>query len=184
MWPFRMTLSTKTSATLVELLWRRLFTTLSPGVLKSCQQQNKPLQRVKSNAADFHTHSVKSFISIRWHQSLLRFYTRQPTSNPRCKRPEHSNSERRQKKITKSSKDVNPITAFKWQGTLSPSPYFTGSLPSAHCRWQEQPEGPVALAAFMEESTSVGLRGGLGLVCVDCPIKHSQIKKRCALRKF
>ena len=151
--------------------------TLSLGLFRSCQQQKKPCQVVKANATDFQAHYVKSFISIRWHQSLLSFYTGHPTSKRRCKRPEHSNSERQQKKITKFSKDVNPITAFKWQGTLSPSLDFTVSLLSAHCRWWEQPEGPAALAGFMEESTAVGLGGGLGLACVDCPIKESQIKK-------
>lgn len=151
--------------------------TLSPGQFRSCQQQKKPFQILKANATDFHAHYVKSLISIRWHQSPQSFYTWHPTSKPRCKRPEQANSERQQKRITKSSKDVNPITAFKWQGMLPPSLYFTVSLPSARCCWWEQPEGPVALAGFMEESTAVGLGGELRLACADCPIKESQIKK-------
>lgn len=40
-------------------------------------------------------------------------------------------------------------------------------------------EGPIALAGFLEESTAVGLGGGLGLACVDCLIKESiQTKKK------
>lgn len=77
---------------------------------------------------------------------LTEFLHRTSYFNTQVKMPEQRTSERQQKKIRKSSKDVNPITAFKWQGTLSPSLYFTVSLPSAHCHWQEQPEGPVALA--------------------------------------
>lgn len=151
--------------------------TLSPGQFRSCQQQKKPFQILKANATDFHAHYVKSFISIRWHQSPLSFYTWHPTSKPRCKRPDQANSERQKKRITNSSKDVNPITAFKRQGMLPLSLYFTVSLPSARCCWWEQPEGPVPLAGFMEESTAVGLGGELGLACGDCPIKESQIEK-------
>lgn len=147
--------------------------TQSQGLFQSSQQQKRPFQTVKANITDFHSHYVKSFISIRSHQSLFSFCRQQPTSKPKCKRPEQSNSERKQKKTIKSSKDFNPITAFKQQGTLSSSLYFSVSPLSPL---------PVMGAARTScnphrvngEQHSSGAGRWVRIDPVDCPIKECQ----------
>ena len=53
------------------------------------------------------------------------FLHRTPYFKTQVQKAERVKLWKSRKKITKSSKVVNPITAFKWQGMLSPSLYFS-----------------------------------------------------------